>query len=108
MKVLLGPLKGMDVVPHQFGPDWITVDDEHGAPLLHHGRPAMVRPDQVELTTDADRALFTPTPGRNDGVFWHWWELTDDGRFVRRTDEGRPRLPRRQPAASVPAAERRG
>jgi hypothetical protein len=104
VKVLRGPLQGLECRPHQFGVDWISVSDMDGNPLRFRGVPVLLRPDQVELTTDDDRAIFAPVRGR-DGVFWQRWELTEGGRFVRKGDE-RPPLPRRRPAPYVPGSRR--
>lgn len=99
MKILRGKLRGMEVVPHQFGIDWITANNSDGTPLMYRGHPVTLRPDNVELTTDTDRKMFTPDPARNDGLFWDIWEITDAGRFVRRPANGSP--PGRRPSTYV-------
>ncbi len=96
MKILRGPMAGLDVVPHQFGTDWITATDTDGNPLMFNGRHITLGPQNVQLTTDRDREVFAPQE-RRDGLFWDVWELTDDGTFVRKTTVEALTRPSRRP-----------
>lgn len=103
VKILRGRFADLDVAPHQFGVDWITAT-HNGEPLTYNGQQVTLRPDNVQLTTDADRAVFAPD-ARRDGVFWDCWELTPDGLFVRKaTPEELTRPRRRRPGAYIPIA----
>lgn len=56
---------------HQWANDWISV-------TTAYGRPAIVSPTWVELTTDeAEQIRRNP---EHTGKFWQWWELYEHRR----------------------------
>lgn len=73
--MLRGKRKGDHAKVVQFCNDWVTGDYDDGAPVTAGLMSVQLDAAEVELFRSAS----------NVGVMWREFELSDDGRFTRRT-----------------------
>lgn len=83
VEIIRGKHRGKKATLHQYANDWMTVD-------IEGGRSSVVKPTDVKLTTEEERARFDQAALAENGTlahagsFFREWKLCEDGTFRRK------------------------